>query len=82
MFFNPVFFSVDNFILCGIFINSDRTKDKFLFQIELNTFIELMNNVIDDGIAEGHFERKVMENGKRIINIRKSRGAPMGQPVP
>lgn len=65
----------DNYILSGIFINSDRTKDEFLFQIELNTFIELINNVIDDDIVDKHFDRRVAktEKGKRNICVRKSR---------
>jgi hypothetical protein len=43
--------------LCGVLVNSDRIKDKFLLYIELSTFIELINNVINDDIVSMNYNR-------------------------
>lgn len=55
---------------CGIFVNSDRTKNKYLFYIKLTTFVKLLNNVISDDIAALEYNRisgdikksKILEN--------------------
>ncbi|KCZ71911.1 hypothetical protein ANME2D_01967 [Candidatus Methanoperedens nitroreducens] len=41
--------------LCGVFINSDWKKDK-CYYIELNTFIELINDIINDVVSK-HYSR-------------------------
>jgi len=43
--------------LCGVFVNSDRTENKFLYYIELNTFIMLINDVINDDIVSVSYNR-------------------------
>ncbi len=43
--------------LCGVFVNSDRIKNKFLYYIELNTFIILINDVITDDIVSMSYNR-------------------------
>ena len=53
--FNPVM--EDNYKLCGFFINSDKIKDKFLYYIEYNSFIELINDVINDDITDLSYNR-------------------------
>jgi len=41
----------DSHRLCGVFVNSNRTKEKFIYYIELNTFLKLINDVINDDIV-------------------------------
>jgi len=43
--------------LSGILVNSDRTKDKYLLHIQLDTFIELINDVINDKVVRGCYDR-------------------------
>ena len=43
--------------LCGVFVNSDRIKNKFLYYIDLNTFIMLINGVINDDIVSLSYNR-------------------------
>ncbi|MGC1121520.1 MAG: hypothetical protein WBA22_10545 [Candidatus Methanofastidiosia archaeon] len=47
----------ENGQLCGVLVNSDRTKDEFLLYVELNTFTELINDVIDDDIVSMSYNR-------------------------
>lgn len=43
--------------LSGILVNSNRTKDKCLLCIQLNTFVELINDVINDKVVTGCYDR-------------------------
>jgi len=59
---------VDSGQLTGIFVNSERTKDKCLYYIELNTFIGLINDVINDEIVSMCYDRvtgKLKKSGAR-----------------
>lgn len=47
----------DDDSLCGVFVNSDRIKNKFLYYIETDTFIMLINDIINDDIVNMSYNR-------------------------
>ncbi|MCK4252343.1 hypothetical protein KAX97_12915 [candidate division WOR-3 bacterium] len=56
---------VDNSKPCGVYVNTDRIKEKHLLHIRLNTYESLIRDVIKDNIVYMRFNRRTGELVKK-----------------
>lgn len=64
----------DKMSLQGVFVNSDWTKDKSLYYVEINLFVKLVKEIINDEI--GMFSHKRDKNGGEIIKKTRTKRLP------